>query len=384
MTTQPDGVLSELIIAMEAWHCKVPVNARRDHGIGSVLGSVDVVVVKLTSESGAVGYGEASPWPVFCGTAEADLAAFERYFAPHVLNQPIGNRATILRRCEHAVVHCSDAKAALETALLDLTGQLLSLPVHALMGGKVRDRVPLSVSIANPDFNTDKQLAERIHNDGVRVVKVKTGFNTHEFDVMRIEWLQNNYPDFTVRVDYNQGLEPFDCMRVLQDIDDLNVGFIEQPVASRHWQCMREIRQSIRTPLLADESVFTPTDMVRAINEEICDAVSVKIMKCGGLTRGKEIAAIAEAAGLGAYGGDMFETGIAHLAGLHMVASTPAISLGCEYYQASYYLEQDLLASPFPVEDGQVIVPDKPGLGVEVDLNRIQSCALSQVIAQSS
>jgi len=366
------GVLTQKIIAMDAWHCSVPVNARRDHGIGSVEGNVDVVIVRLTSESGEQGYGEASPWPVFCGTAESSIAAFSRYFVPHVIGASVADMNKVMRVCEKCVVHSSDAKAALETAWLDLTGKLLSLPVHTLLGGKVRDTIALSVSIANPDFDQDKALAERIYADGIRLVKVKTGFKDHAFDVMRIEWLKENFPDFAVRIDYNQGLDPFDSVRVLQDIDALDVSFIEQPVAARHWQCMRELRQAISTPLLADESVFTPTDMMRAVQEEICDAVSVKIMKCGGPVRGKEIAVIAEAAGLAAYGGDMFETGVAHLAGVHMIASTPNISLGCEFYQATYYLEEDLLVSDFPIKNGHVVVPDEPGLGMMVDEERVQ------------
>jgi len=117
--------------------------------------------------------------------------------------------------------------------------------------------------------------------------------------------------------------------------------------------------------------------MVRAIKEDVCDAVSIKIMKCGGLVRGQEIAAIAEAAGLAAYGGDMFETGLAHLAGVHMIASSPNISLGCEFYQATYYLEEDLLTEAFPLENGQVLVPDSPGLGISVDTGRLDKYAVS-------
>ena len=88
--------------------------------------------------------------------------------------------------------------------------------------------------------------------------------------------------------------------------------------------------------------------MRRALKEEICDGVSVKIMKSGGMRRGMEVAGLAEDAGLPAYGGDMFESGLAHLAGVHMIACTPNISLGCEFYQATYYLVNDLLEQPFP------------------------------------
>ena len=89
----------------------------------------------------------------------------------------------------------------------------------------------------------------------------------------------------------------------------------------------------------------------------MADLVSIKIMKHGGMLAGRKIAAICEAAGIACYGGDMFETGIAHLAGTHMIAATPNISLGCEFYQAKYFLERDLLAKPFPIENGRVIVP---------------------------
>jgi hypothetical protein len=101
------------------------------------------------------------------------------------------------------------------------------------------------------------------------------------------------------------------------------------------------------------------------------DLFSIKIMKSGGLTRARTIAAIAEAAGIACYGGSMFETGIASAAGTHMIAATPNISLGCEFYQPTYYLTEDLLAAPFPVEAGRIKVPTGPGLGIEVDEERL-------------
>ncbi len=371
--------LKEKIIAMDAWHCQLPVNARRDHGIGSVLGTIDIVIIRLTSESGVKGFGEASPWPVFNGSAEATLSAFNRYFKPHVLNKSVAERASIMRLAEKSVVHCFDAKAALETALLDLSGKLTSLPVYELLGGRVRETIPLSVSIANPDFDQDKALADRIHSDGVRLIKLKTGFKSHAFDLQRIEYFQKHFPETAIRIDYNQGLEPVDALRTVKDIDAMNVSFIEQPVAAKHWQCMRRLRDATTAPLLADESVFTPDDMVKAAEAGICDAVSVKIMKCGGLTRGREIASVAEAAGIAAYGGDMFESGLAHMAGAQLIAACQNISLGCEFYQAKYYLNEDILAQPFPCENGLVSVPDKPGLGIEINEDAIVSYSINSI-----
>jgi len=372
-------LVDEKIVAMDVWHCQCPVKSRRDHGIGSVLDRIDVVIVRLTSESGLQGYGEASPWPVFNGTAEASLAAFDRYFKPHVLGARVVDHAAIMQVASRVVVDCNDAKAALETALLDLVGKQLGVSVSTLLGGAVRSSIPLSCSIANPDFKADIALAEELREHGVNIVKFKAGTHGHAHDVMRIEYFQKHFPEFSLRVDYNQGLLPNEAIRCVRDIDAMTVDFIEQPVAARHWDFMTAIRVSIDTPLLADESVFTPSDMVRAVREKICDGVSVKIMKSGGLKAAQCIAGIAEAAGLSAYGGDMFETGLAHLAGTHMVAATPAIQLGCEFYQARFYLEEDLLIEPFPILDGEVVVPVSPGLGVDVDLDKVRRMSVSQI-----
>ena len=112
--------------------------------------------------------------------------------------------------------------------------------------------------------------------------------------------------------------------------------------------------------------------MARAGKENIADGVSIKVMKAGGLTRARQTARLAAACGWTAYGGDMHETGLGHLAGVHLIAATPEITLGCEFYHASYYVKQDILAAPFPVSDGLVHVPDGPGLGFVPDLEMIE------------
>ncbi|MEM6305912.1 MAG: enolase C-terminal domain-like protein [Pseudomonadota bacterium] len=359
------------IIQMALWHIQLPVNARRDHGIGSVAHRVDLVILELTSEDGTKGYGEASSWSVFTGSAEASFAALDRYIRPHVVGRSLADRAAIMADAQAAVAHCTEAKAALETALLDLQGRIAGLPVWALLGGRCRETIPLSCSIADPDFDKDLALMDRLRADGVRIIKLKTGFKGHAFDLMRLEKLRADYAEFDIRVDYNQGLHHADALACVRDVAAFNPTFIEQPVKAHLWELMARIRADIGVPLLTDESVFGPEDMSRAISAQIADGVSVKIMKSGSLTRSQTVSRMAAAAGWSAYGGDMFEAGLAHLAGTHMIAATPEITLGCEFYQASYFLAEDILQSPFVVRDGQVIVPEGPGLGTLPDLDKI-------------
>lgn len=369
--------LNEKIVAMDLWHLALPVKSRRDHGSGTVADTVDVVILRLVSESGVIGYGEASPWAVFTGTAESCFSALDRYLRPAVIGARIGDVPAVMKQAGSHVVHATEAKAALETALLDLVGNATGMPVWSLLGGKCRDTIPLSVSLADPDFDRDLELCEMLRQQGIGIVKVKTGTKDHAFDIMRLERLRTDFPEFDVRIDYNQGLAPTDALRRLTDMEAFKVTFIEQPVAARHFDVMADLRARLQTPLLADESVFSSIDMLRAAQQRICDCVSVKIMKSGGLSNGQDIAAIAEAAGMAAYGGDMFETGLAHMAGVHMIAASPNISLGCEFYQASFYLHEDVLADPFPLRDGHVVVPDAPGLGATVNPDCLEKYAVN-------
>lgn len=355
------------IARCELWHVGIPVHRPRDHGSGLVSGTVEVVLLRVESADGAMGWGEGSPWAVFTGTPEATFAALQRYILPSAVGQPVAAIPAIMAGADRAVVGHPEAKAALETALLDCVGRLSGVPVWALLGGRHRKRIPLSVSLADPDFDHDLELVARLVDDGVGIVKLKTGAKDHKFDLMRLERLRRDFESLDIRVDYNQGMAPFEALGRLRDIEAFDVTFIEQPVPGGERTALASLTRALDTPVLADESAFDPREVFEAARDRICDCVSVKIMKCGGPRRGLEMAAIAGAAGLPAYGGDMFETGVAHLAGTHMIAAAPNVSLGCEFYQAKYYLAEDVLVDAFPILDGQVVVPDGPGLGIDVD-----------------
>lgn len=356
------------ITRVEVFVVPLEVRAVRSHGIGEVSGAVDTVLLRLETEDGIVGWGEASPWAVFTGTAEQAFAALDRYLRPLVIGADPADLPAIMARADQTITGHPEAKAALETALLDLAGRRAGVPVWQLLGGKCRETIPLSVSIADPDWARDRAFVERmVEQERVGILKFKTGFAEHAFDLMRVEEVRTRWPGLDLRIDYNQGLAPMDALRHLRDFDGMGLDFIEQPVPGIQREAMAALTAALDTPVLADESVFDVEDMVRAVPARIADGVSVKIMKCGGLRNGLAIARMAEAAGWGAYGGDMFETGIAHLAGVHMIAAAPGISLGCEFYHARHHLARDVLAAPFPDREGQVHVPDGPGLGLDVD-----------------
>ena len=362
---------SQKIEALRVHVVNLPVRAVHSHGSGDVAG-IRSVILEVVTDGGLTGWGEASPWPVFTGTVEGNAAALHVHLRPHLIGADPVQVEKHLKAADRIVVGCPEAKAALETALLDLTGQMTGLSIAELAGGRQRDTVPVSFSVANPDFDADLQDVARIHEDGVRLFKLKTGFADPAFDRMRLETLRERYGgEVSLRVDYNQGLRATDAIRTLRDLESFDLTFIEQPVKRHERAALAEITRAIDTPVMADESVFDPREALDAVRMRLADVFALKIMKSGGIRRALEVAAIARIGGIDVYGGCMFETGIAHAAGAHLMAALPSLHLGCEFYMSTYYTREDVLAEPFPVHGGQVHVPSGPGLGVTVDPGRL-------------
>ena len=345
----------------------IPAKATHSHGSGDVSG-INAVLLELQTDTGITGWGEASPWPVFTGTVEGNAAALHVHLRPHLIGQDPVQVEKLMHLAGKILVGHNEAKAAVETALLDIVGQISGLSIAELVGGRQRDSIPLSFSIANPDFDEDMQDIEKLFADGVRLFKLKTGFNHHSFDVTRLQHLRDRFgEEADLRIDYNQGLNAYDAIRRVRDLEKFQPTFIEQPVKMHERAVMAEITRALDTPVMADESVFDPREALLGSSMRVADIFSLKIMKSGGIRRALEIAAIARAAGIDVYGGCMFETSVAHAAGAHLMAAVPDLVLGCEFYMSTYYAECDLASEPFPVEGGLVQVPQDPGLGVVPD-----------------
>ena len=351
---------------------RIPAKAVHSHGSGDVA-EIRSVLLELVTEAGITGWGEAAPWPAFSGvTAEGAADVLHAHLRPYLIGQDPAQISFHLHRADRFTAGHHEAKAALETALLDIVGQASGLSVSELVGGRHRDEIPLSFSVANPDFERDLEEVGELFAKGVKIFKVKTGFAEHAFDVMRLRRLRECLGDgASLRVDYNQGLPAFDAIRRIRDLEAFDPAFVEQPVKRHEREALAGITQAVDVPIMADESVFGPEEALRGAQMRIADIFSLKIMKSGGIRRALEVAAIARAAGIEVYGGCMFETGIAHAAGTHLMAAVPDLKLGCEFYMPTYYLEEDILADPFPVKEGRVQVPQGPGLGVRVDRDRL-------------
>jgi muconate cycloisomerase len=359
---------TEIVERIRLFLIESPIKMTRLQGVGNVKGTVKRVLLELTASDGTVGWGEAAPWEVFTGTPEAAFAAVDVYLRPVLIGRPIRRIRETMALLDKTLVGHAEAKVAIETALFDILGKQTGLSVADLLGGRVRDTIPLSFSIADPDFAADLDRMRTMVATGNVIYKVKTGVKPHREDLAHLETMRAEFGDsIDLRLDYNQALQPFGAIKILRDVDRFRPTFIEQPVPRPHLAAMASFAAALDTPILADESCFDAQDLVEIVRLQAADAISVKLMKCGGLLKAQSLMAIADTAGLPGYGGTLWEGGIGLAAGTHLIAATPGISLGCEFYMPHHVLTEDVLEQRIPHRDGHVVVPDGPGLGITVN-----------------
>ncbi len=355
-----------------------PIAMRRAHGSGTIAGTVGRVILRIETEDGVLGLGEAAPWAPFGNTADTTAAALDGPLRAALMGADPSQIIGLTAAMDHALAGHLEAKAAVEMALWDIAGKRAGLPLHALLGGAVRETIPLSFSIADPDFDADLDRARALAADGVRLFKVKTGFAGAAEDIRRLELLRAAVPEAELRADYNQGLAPHEAMRICRALDGMGLGFIEQPVPRGQEATLAALAAALDTPVMVDESVYSANEMLACARFGWADCVSIKLAKSGGILAARAADAVAAAAGLPTCGGTLWEGGIALAAAAHLIAASPNMSLGCEFYMPRHVLVHDVTAEPFPSAAGVVHVPKGPGLGVTLDENALRAATIAE------
>lgn len=371
---------ADLIVqAIETIIVDVPTVRRHKLSQTSVTAQ-NYVLVRLRLAGGTEGIGEAATlggprWSE--ESVEAIKANIDAYLAPAVQ----GMRADLFeeagRRMDLAAKRNNAAKGAIETALFDAVGKALGVPAATLLGGAVRDRIPVLWTLASGDVGQEieearEKLDRRLH----RTFKVKVGAGAPEVDLARMRRLVEALGDRAeFIVDANQAWDETVSARCLPVLKDLGVRLVEQPVPAWNVPAMARLRQRPDAPpLLADESVFDAHDMLRVASAGAADAVSLKIVKHAGLLGTRRVAAVAEAAGIGLYGGCLLESSVGAAAHLQVFSTFRDLAWGCEHF-GPQILREDLVREPLHFADYHIHIPNGPGLGVVLDEGQINKFA---------
>jgi L-alanine-DL-glutamate epimerase-like enolase superfamily enzyme len=341
---------------------------RRPFGISS--GSSDELislVVEITSDQGEiVGRGEVSAMTAYTGeTLEGVEAAVRHHLAPALLGQDVFDIAGAHQRMDGVLRGQSLAKAAVDIALHDLVGRLLDVPVHVLLGGRVRDSVAAAWVIGLGDVTTVVDEAVEHVGLGYCHLKVKGGEDAAR-DVELVRRLRAAVPaDLELCLDANEGYARGTAVRTLLQLEQVGLDLIEQPVPRWDLRTLARLRDRLAVPVMVDESVQSLHDAMAVVRADACDVINIKISKVGGLHRARQVATVAEAAGVEVKLGSMPELAVGTLAALHLAASLPCASVPADLVGPFM-----VVADPLDPEgvlacrSGQVDVPVCPGLGL--------------------
>lgn len=336
------------------------------------------VIVQLWLANGACGFGEAATiggpsWNE--ESPETILHAIQNYLAPAVVGADARRFAEHLNRFDAVCKGNAFAKSAVEMALLDAVARSLSVPAWQLLGGKRIERLPLAWTLASGDSQRDLEEAEQMMQARRhRLFKLKIGARSPADDVAHVTRIARGLDgraDMTV--DVNQAWDGNTARRYLPQLVEAGVTLIEQPVAKWDVQALREATQSLGSAalIMADETVCSAQDAYMLASQRACHVFSLKVAKHGGLLRTREVAAVAQAAGIGWYGGTMLETSLGSAASAHVFATLSDQHHGCELF-GPQLLVDDIVEQPMAVRDFELHLPDGPGFGVVVDEKRLE------------
>src|SRR5262249_17576793 len=260
----PPGAVDPLRIAdVRVILADIPV--RRPHAMSfTTLEAVNFAFVRMETSSGLVGWGEAAclGGPTWSEeSAESIAATIERYLAPWLRGRDATRIESLRQEMARRVQGNPFARAAVEMALWDVNGRALGVPVTRLLGGRVRDRVPLSWSLPVTDPDAEIAEARELVARGQRIFKIKTAAHPVAHDVLRVRRIRDAVgPDVSLRVDANQGWDRATALRAIRLMEPYGLDFVEQPVARWDLEGLSHIGRSGGVPIMADESCVSPQE----------------------------------------------------------------------------------------------------------------------------
>ncbi len=347
------------------------------------------VLTRMSDDSGAVGWGEApalkdwgGEFGRYFGESPATVRLIiDRYLAPAVIGADPANIVDLHARMDAVIKGYPYAKCAVELAAYDLAARCAGLPVHALMGGRARARIPVTHSIGLIGFAEAEAETAKVAAEGIKTIKVKVGIDPKR-DVEMVRVIRGAVgPDVDLCVDANEGYAtPGEAIRCIRQMEEHKLKYAEQPVMGI--ARMAEVARAIDTPIMADESAWTAHDVIEIVERRAAEIVSIYTTKPGGLYRAMEVAAVCRAAGIVCNVNGSVETGVGNLANVHLAAAAPAVTLSCVVpvstpaeeqrgQVAGIYYTDDLLSHGMKLVDGAIEVPDGPGMGIDVDLAKL-------------
>lgn len=335
-----------------------------------------LVLVKITTVDGIVGWGEASTiGGLNYGdeSPESVKTNIDTYFAPLIISIKDLNIAQTLKLLRKNINGNRFAKCAIQTALLDIQAKCLGVPLSEILGGRLHDSLPVLWTLASGDTKKDINEAQKMielkrHN----TFKLKIGSRPLQQDVDHVIAIKKALgADISIRVDVNRAWSELECLHGIQQLQDARIDLIEQPCAIQNTDALARLTARFDVAIMADEALTGPDSAYRLAKDHCANVFAVKIEQSGGLIEACDVAKIACLAGIDLYGGTMLEGPVGSIASAHAFSTFENLAFGTELF-GPLLLTEEILTTPLRYENFALHLPTMPGLGIEIDENKIE------------
>lgn len=328
------------------------------------VNSAEDIIVKVITDSGAIGYGNAPPTAVITGDSQDSIiAAIRDTLGPKLIGMDIDNLEGIMTALDSGMLHNSSAKAALDIAVYDLFGQLHNIPLYKLFGGyRNKLTTDLTISVNEPEEMVLDSLAAIA--EGYTELKLKVGTDVVK-DCKRVEAIRKAVGyDVKIRLDANQGWSPKEAVRIIRKFEQLglDIELIEQPVKAHDFAGLKYVTDRVETDIMADESAFGTYEVFQLLAMSACDLINIKLMKAGGLHNAVKIANFAETLGVPCMLGCMLESKVGITAAASLAAGKKIVTKAD--LDAAVLLAEDPVIGGVSFVKNEIILSEAPGLGI--------------------
>jgi len=363
------------ISGVDIFQAKIPMVAPFRIALG-VISDGEYLFIRIKTNRGVFGWGEATPLSQITGDTQAINAAAAADLAKLILGKdPLDIEGRVAEMGRFLAFNTS-VRSAFDMALHDVAGKVAGLPLYALLGGGKRElETDATIGISDPETMANQAL--ELKRSGVAAIKVKLGTNADD-DVRRIESIRKAIGDeLPLRIDANQGWDFPTAVTVLRRLESSGIEYCEQPIAHWDYDNFRRLRTRVSTPIMADESVFDHHDAFKLTAGGCCDYLNIKLAKSGGIRTALRIDSIAEACGAKCMLGCMLETRLGLTAAAHLVSARSNIRF--VDLDSHLQLKEDPVVGGARWEGGAITLPDDPGIGADVDPAFLEGCELVTV-----
>ncbi len=348
----------------------IPFELKLKEPFSIVNETVDVginVFIKIETDKGITGWGCATPDSVTYETKETVVNCLNNEIKDIIHGKDPLRINFINDIIEEKVKGNPSLKAGVNLALYDILGKKAETPLFKLLGG-YRDKIETSVTIGLSSVDTMVEKAKSYVSQGFTCLKVKCGMDPDQ-DIEMVLAIRNEVgPNIKIRLDANEGYTLEKALRVIETLEKLgaDIEIFEQPTPAKYLYALKEVTAQCSVPIMADETVLTIRDSLKAVKMEIADMINIKLMKIGGITNAIKANTYAEIAEIPVMIGCMNESMGAMAAGVHFACAFKNVHYAD--LDSALDFQQDIVKGGATYKDGYVIPSDKPGLGIKVDL----------------